>query len=178
VFDVGGGSTEVIHGNAGRSETRIASSISLDVGSVRLTERHVRSDPPTREELREVRADVDRALEAVSRVSTTTLVGVAGTVTTLSAIDQGLSTYDPSLVHGATLSTEKILGITRRLSTLSAKERLLVTGLEPGRADVIVAGALIVVAIVEFFGAKNLVVSDRGVRWGLARRALRSGSFQ
>jgi exopolyphosphatase/guanosine-5'-triphosphate,3'-diphosphate pyrophosphatase len=172
VFDVGGGSTEIIHGHVGETESRIVSSVSLDIGSVRLTERHIRSDPPTPDELARIRADVDRALGGERQVPTMTLVGVAGTVTTLSAIDQGLSAYDPSRVHGALLSAGKIREITTRLSSLSALERRSITGLEPGRADVIVAGAILVVAIVEFFRAESLVVSDRGVRWGLARDAL------
>ena len=176
VFDVGGGSTEVIHGELPRGAAPILrSSVSLNIGSVRLTERYVRHDPPLEVELRAVRSDVDRALERVPQFSTSTLVGVAGTVTTLSAIDRGLSTYDPSLVHGSTLSRAKIRAIIDRLAKLDADGRRAVTGLDPGRADVIVAGSLIALGVAESRGAAALVVSDRGVRWGLARNALGSG---
>jgi exopolyphosphatase/guanosine-5'-triphosphate,3'-diphosphate pyrophosphatase len=177
VFDVGGGSTEIILGappgdlDDGAS---ILASTSLDVGSVRLTERHMASDPPTLAELHAVRADVARALGTVSFRPTTKLVGVAGTVTTLSAIHQRLSLYDSSVVHGSRLSRSVVERIVSELAALPLDARRRVTGLPPARADVVVAGGIIVLAVLDFANAGELVVSDRGVRWGLARNALRS----
>jgi exopolyphosphatase/guanosine-5'-triphosphate,3'-diphosphate pyrophosphatase len=177
VFDVGGGSTEIIHGDVDGSDGHVRAATSLDVGSVRLTERHVRSDPPRDEELRALRADIDRALSVVERRPGLELVGVAGTVTTLSAIHHGLPVYDPARVHGSKLTRAVVSEIAARLAKLPLDARRRVTGLEPGRADVIVAGAELVIALLEWAGVESLRVSDRGVRWGLARAALRSGSI-
>jgi len=173
VFDIGGGSTEIIFGEASGTSARVHATTSLDVGSVRLTERHVRSDPPSSAELSAVRADIDRALSTVPRRSTSELVGVAGTVTTLSAIHQGLSVYDPAIVHGSRLSRQVVSEIGTRLAALPLEARRRVTGLEPGRADVIVAGAELVERVLAWAGMDSLRVSDRGVRWGLARALLR-----
>jgi exopolyphosphatase/guanosine-5'-triphosphate,3'-diphosphate pyrophosphatase len=170
VFDVGGGSTELIVGAKGGAGVRAC--LSIDVGSVRLTERHVQTDPPTGAELDAVRDAVTRALATVPFRATTPLVGVAGTVTTLSAIAQNLSTYDSAAVHGSHLSREAILRLTDELARMPLPLRKKVTGLPEARADVIVAGAVIVGAIVEWASATEIVVSDRGVRWGIARREL------
>jgi len=170
VFDVGGGSTELIVG--AREGDGVQACLSIDVGSVRLTERHVRTDPPTRGELDAVRGAVDTALAQVPFRATTPLVGVAGTVTTLSAISQNLSTYDSSIVHGSRLSRGEIARLTEELAGMPLAMRKQVTGLPEARADVIVAGAVIVGAIVEWASATEIVVSDRGVRWGIARREL------
>jgi exopolyphosphatase/guanosine-5'-triphosphate,3'-diphosphate pyrophosphatase len=97
---------------------------------------------------------------------------VAGTVTTLAAIHQGLSVYDSSRVHGSELTKAAVDEIAHELERVALEERRKITGLEPGRADVIVAGTEIVRALLEWTGATALSVSDRGVRWGLARRAL------
>lgn len=174
VFDVGGGSTEIIVGIRGGSSEgdRILGATSLDVGSVRLTERHVANDPPSAHDLAAVRENVARALGAVSFRPTREVVGVAGTVTTLAAIDQGLSVYDSSVVHGSRLSRHVIERIVGELASLPLEARRRVTGLPEARADVIVAGGIIVLTVLEFADAPALVVSDRGVRWGLARAAL------
>jgi exopolyphosphatase/guanosine-5'-triphosphate,3'-diphosphate pyrophosphatase len=173
VFDVGGGSTEIIRGTIRGPAAEVHTAVSLDVGSVRLTERHVRSDPPSPAEIGAVRADVEHALGTVPQSPTTDLVGVAGTVTTLAAIDQELSTYDPARVHGATLSRAAIEGILGRLAALPVAARQRVPGLDPGRADVIVAGTVLVLSVLDWAGVGRLRVSDRGVRWGLASAALR-----
>jgi len=175
VFDIGGGSTEIIRGRCADGRAMLERAVSLDIGSVRLTERHVRHDPPLSDELDAIRRDVDANLvlqhfEERARP----LVGVAGTMTTLAAIDQGLSTYDPARVHGATLSRERIEAICEHLSTLPLERRKVVPGLDPGRADVIVAGTLIALEIARRARAPELVVSDRGVRWGLVRSLLAS----
>jgi exopolyphosphatase/guanosine-5'-triphosphate,3'-diphosphate pyrophosphatase len=139
---------------------------------VRLTERHVQSDPPSDAELAAVRATIDAALATVSFRPTNPLVGVAGTVTTLAAIARGLSTYDSSIVHGSRLSLEEVRRLEFELRSMPLDARRRVTGLPPARADVIVAGTIIVKAILEWANASEIIVSDRGVRWGLARRAL------
>jgi exopolyphosphatase / guanosine-5'-triphosphate,3'-diphosphate pyrophosphatase len=164
VFDVGGGSTELVTGNADRA---ITSAVSVDVGSVRLFERHVTTDPPSAAELARVRDDVDRAIASVAVPFAGTLVGVAGTVTSLSAVAQELDDYDSSRVHGHALTRSAVSTLTARLASLSLAERKRLAGLQPARADVIVVGALIVERVMELARADALVVSDRGVRWGL-----------
>jgi exopolyphosphatase/guanosine-5'-triphosphate,3'-diphosphate pyrophosphatase len=167
VFDVGGGSTEVIRGHAGPN-THADAAVSLDIGSVRLFERHVASDPPAREELARVDADIDAALSSAPSASAgATLVGVAGTVTTLAAIALELETYDGERVHGLRLTREAVASVARRLERMTHAERCALAGLEPKRADVIVVGARIVERVISWAGAAELVVSDRGVRWGL-----------
>jgi len=170
VFDLGGGSTEIVRGSV--SPKRILDATSLDVGSVRLTERHVRHDPPLSSELDAIRADVARALSGVQRSGMTHLVGIAGTVTTLAAIDQELAVYDSARVHGSTLSRDAVARVLARLAAVPLEERRATTGLDAGRADVIVAGAVIVHGLLDFFGVTAVTVSDRGVRWGLAQRLL------
>jgi exopolyphosphatase/guanosine-5'-triphosphate,3'-diphosphate pyrophosphatase len=174
VFDVGGGSTEIIHGTLRGPVGEVNEVASLDVGSVRLTERHLVQDPPTPGGLAAVRADVLSALRAVRPRPTNALVGVAGTLTTLAAIDQELPTYDPIRIHGATLLRSSVERMLARLAALPVAERRGVPGLDPARADVIVAGAVLVLAVLEWAGADRLRVSDRGVRWGLASASLRA----
>ncbi|MEJ7729186.1 MAG: hypothetical protein WKG00_08220 [Polyangiaceae bacterium] len=170
VFDVGGGSTEIIWRD-GADMRRV----SLDVGSVRLTERHVRHDPPTAAELEAVRADIRAALDALPPpAAPRELVGVAGTVTTLAAVLQELAPYDGARVHGSPLTRADVDGLVERLSALPLEQRQSLVGLEPKRADVIVAGALIVAEVMRWANAPRLIASDRGVRWGLALRLARS----
>jgi len=172
VFDIGGGSTEIIRGAPAGQGRRVTTAVSLDIGSVRLTERHVRTDPPAEDELERVRNDIKRALSTLPQFATSTLVGVAGTITTLAAIEQGLDQYDSSRVHGSRLSRTTVSALERRLSSLPLDERRALSGLEPARADVIVAGAIIASEVLAWARADELVVSDRGVRWGLARALL------
>lgn len=221
VFDIGGGSTEIISGDAPlpgalranpggprAGAPTLRASFSFDVGSVRLTERHVRTDPPRASELDALRKDIRALLStappalatlfraptdaegaaaqgaaaegtdaedlprppsshAHSAAAPPTVVGVAGTVTTLAAVELGLEHYDPMRVHGATLSAESIDGLVTRLASLPLAERQKLPGLEPRRADVIVAGAVLCSEVLRALGAPRLVVSDRGVRWGL-----------
>jgi exopolyphosphatase/guanosine-5'-triphosphate,3'-diphosphate pyrophosphatase len=168
VFDVGGGSTEFILGEGGA----ITSAKSLDIGSVRLTERHVRSDPPTELEVDAVRADVQRALATLHAAppADAELVGVAGTVTSLLAVARGVDPYDAAKVHGAHMGVAELDATVARLRGLTTSERSELPGLSPKRADVIVAGALLVREVIRWAGASEVVVSDRGVRWGLALR--------
>ncbi len=165
VFDVGGGSTELVVGEGGAPRAKI----SLDVGAVRLTERHVAHDPPLPSELAAARGDVRAALAAAPRpAGAATMVGVAGTVTTLAAIALEVVPYDGARVHGAVLSAGAVSEVCARLAGMTLARRLEVPGLDAKRADVIPCGAIIVEEILTSLGARELVVSDRGVRWGLA----------
>ncbi|WP_437579194.1 Ppx/GppA phosphatase family protein [Sorangium sp. So ce887] len=175
VFDVGGGSTEIIVGSAGGA---VEGAVSLDIGSVRLTERHIRADPPAGEELEAVRADARAALATVPAVpllAAPTLVGVAGTVTTLAALVRDVVPYDGARVHGGRVSGAEVVAITSRLASLPLAERRQLPALDPARADVIVAGSVLIEEILAWAsrlaGAPvDLIASDRGVRWGLAER--------
>jgi exopolyphosphatase/guanosine-5'-triphosphate,3'-diphosphate pyrophosphatase len=176
VFDVGGGSTEIVLGVRDDGGARPESAVSLDIGSVRLFERHVRNDPPHASELERVRADIDAALQAAPRpTSDRTLVGVAGTLTTLAAIALELDDYDPARVHGYVLERGSVEDLARKLARLTLSERRALRGLEPKRADVILVGAQIVERVMDFAGVGELIVSDRGVRWGLAEELLAAG---
>ena len=177
VFDVGGGSTEIVVGNVPNppSLPRIESATSLDIGSVRLFERHVRSDPPAPSEIDAVSAAVELALAAEPRMpEEATLVGVAGTVTTLAAIAGEIEPYDARRVHGARLDLEAIRELVRRLTRATLDERKRLPGLPPRRADVIVAGAVLVERFVTWSRKSSILVSDRGVRWGLAEEITRN----
>lgn len=180
VFDIGGGSTEIIVGTTSGGSGQVEAAVSLDVGSVRLTERHVRSDPPTPAEVSAIRADVRAALALApappAGPTRPLLVGVAGTVTTVAALIRDVVPYDAAVVHGACVSREEIQSTTVRLASLPLAARRQLPAIEPARADVIVAGSLLIEEIMAWAGGGDeprtdqLIVSDRGVRWGLARR--------
>lgn len=183
VVDVGGGSTEVVTGNVATGPDH---AVSLDVGSVRLTERHVRTDPPSSNEIGAVRKDVRQALAASGIVPTRTIVGVAGTVTTLVAYALDVAPYDAERVHGARLSGARIDAAVQALAAMPLAQRRSLGSVQPERADVIVAGGLIVAEVLAWArdsrgiqtevrsGATDVefVASDRGVRWGLAKRLI------
>jgi len=162
VVDIGGGSTEIIVGDA-----TITQKVSLPIGSVRLHERILRTDPPTMHELTALRIAVDEALRAAPRHQGR-IVGVAGTVTTLAAMAQKLQTYDPLRVHGLRLTSSDVVRLVDELAGKPLHERRQLPGLHPKRADVILAGAIILERILERAGHADCVVSDRGIRWGLA----------
>jgi exopolyphosphatase/guanosine-5'-triphosphate,3'-diphosphate pyrophosphatase len=173
VFDVGGGSTEIVQGDVRADGAFSRDAVSLDIGSVRLFERHVTGDPPTTDELSRVRADIERALATAPPPATgSTLVGVAGTVTTLASIALELDVYDSARVHGARLTRRTVTELARSLASVPLAERRTRTGLDPRRADVIVAGAAIVEAVMTWRSQDELIVSDRGVRFGLAEELL------
>jgi exopolyphosphatase / guanosine-5'-triphosphate,3'-diphosphate pyrophosphatase len=166
VVDIGGGSTELIAGH--RSPDAL---VSLDIGCVRMLERHLHSDPPTEVELDELRADVVAALEGarpgLDVDQTATLVGVAGTVTQLATLNAGVPVYDPDVTHHAVLSHGDIRLLARRLESLPLDGRRRITALDPGRADVIVAGAEILLAVMEVFDFPEVLVSERDILDGL-----------
>jgi len=167
--DIGGGSTEFV---AGTHEPD--GLISIDTGSVRITEQHLRSDPPEPEELSEgvsvVRAylsDVEREIPAVREAAT--LVGLAGTITTVAAIELGLTEYDPGKIHHFRLDRTSAEDVFRTLATEPADVRRHNPGLEPGRVDIIVGGTLILVTIMRTFDFKELLVSEADILDGLVR---------
>lgn len=174
VFDVGGGSTEIVHGTLAHPR-RILRAVSLDLGSVRLFERHVTRDPPGSEALERVREAVRGALLSLEKPAQgATLVGVAGTVTTLACIAAGIGVEQAHTVHGTRLSQGLVEELALELARLPLAGRLGLAGLDPGRADVIPVGAALVSELFTWSGASSLVVSDRGVRWGLLERRLQS----
>ena len=166
VFDIGGGSTEVVDGE--RTTGTIHYARSYDVGSVRLTERHVRTDPPTEGERAAVmRAARDAFATIPESVRGAPVVGIAGTVTTLAAVSLAMVDYDGARVHGLVLEVSELERVIAKLG-VPLDERKRIAGLDPKRADVIIAGALVALAFLERVGASSLAISDRGVRWGLA----------
>jgi exopolyphosphatase/guanosine-5'-triphosphate,3'-diphosphate pyrophosphatase len=168
VFDIGGGSTEVVLGSI-VGAPRIAFARSFDVGSVRLTERHVAHDPPSREELDAVLHAAAQAFAAVPPLpNSAEPVGVAGTMTTLAAVSLALVPYDGARVHGHRMTRDALAGVVGRLAALDLESRRRVPGMEPKRADVIVAGGLVSLALLDRWSAQVVRISDRGVRWGLA----------
>jgi len=161
VVDIGGGSTELIVG-----ERAVEGVISLPIGSVRLTERCVAHDPATNDDAARLAATVDEALTQAPPLRGA-LVGIAGTVTTLAAMAQRLDSYDATRVHGSRLTRAQVDGLAALLQAtpLAAKKRM--PGLDPKRADVIYAGAVILARVMARTGAAECIVSDRGIRWGL-----------
>jgi exopolyphosphatase/guanosine-5'-triphosphate,3'-diphosphate pyrophosphatase len=164
VVDIGGGSTEIALAADGEMRFRT----SLPLGSVRMTEAFVHHDPPTGAERTSVAEAVDAAIRAVPFAGiATTLVGVAGTVTSLAAMSLELASYDPARVHGHRLSRAELSSEIARLGAATQAQRERMIGLDPRRADVIYAGAVILDRIAAAAGVGEIRVSDRGIRWGL-----------
>ncbi|MEU0989513.1 Ppx/GppA phosphatase family protein [Streptomyces sp. NPDC005953] len=171
VVDIGGGSTEFVIGRE-----RVEAAKSVDIGCVRLTERHVRSDPPAPAEIAAVRADIEAALDLAERTvplqGARTLVGLAGSVTTVAGIALGLDAYDSTAIHHARISMEQVKGIVQKLVDATHDERAAIPVMHPGRVDVIVAGACVLLAVMERIGAEEVVVSEHdildGIAWSVA----------
>jgi exopolyphosphatase/guanosine-5'-triphosphate,3'-diphosphate pyrophosphatase len=174
VVDLGGGSTELILGDVieedGLRSIDIQKARSVDVGSKRLTERFLLSDPPTPEELAEGREWATRELRPyfdTLRDRPRHMIAVAGTATSLSAIRQGLSLYDPDLIHCSCLTGSDLADLTEMLAAMTLEERKNVPGLDPGRAPVIVAGALILETVVALAGLDSATVSEHDILYGI-----------
>jgi exopolyphosphatase/guanosine-5'-triphosphate,3'-diphosphate pyrophosphatase len=171
VVDIGGGSTELVVG----SGTEVSFHASLQAGTVRHTERHISHDPAEQGELEtlanDVRALIDGALEGSDFVSAQTGIGVAGTPTSLAAIEQALDPYDPDAVHGSTLSLSAIQRMYSQLAAKTLEERLEVTGLHRGRAPTIVAGVVILIQVMRAFGLTEIEVSEDDILYGAALEA-------
>jgi exopolyphosphatase/guanosine-5'-triphosphate,3'-diphosphate pyrophosphatase len=164
VIDIGGGSTEIIVAKLGGIVFRR----SLPVGSVGLTERHIRSDPASAAEIAAVNDEIARLLASIPfPFGAITFIGTAGTVTTVAAMSLGLQNYDPQLVHGHRLTLPALDREIARLHASTQAEREQMAGLDPKRADVILAGACILHHFALAARAPEILVSDRGIRWGL-----------
>jgi len=169
LFDIGGGSTEIVMGRIVEGAPAISFVRSFDVGSVRLTERHFKHDPPAGDEVQALERTLKETLVGIPLpADPVSPIGVAGTMTTLASVSLALVPYDGARVHGHVMKTEEIRRLVARLSAMSVESRRKLDGMEPKRADVIVAGGLIALALLERMAADSVVVSDRGVRWGFA----------
>jgi exopolyphosphatase / guanosine-5'-triphosphate,3'-diphosphate pyrophosphatase len=170
VCDLGGGSTELVAGDDdGRS---IAGVSSMDVGCVRITERFLASDPPSERELGAARAHVRAAIEvAVKQAPALTqpksFVGVAGTVSTLVALRKGVTSYDRDALHHQRLEREDVAELFSELSSSPLARRRAIPGIEPGRADVIVGGALVLLEVMDVLGHDHLIYSEDDILDGL-----------
>ncbi|MFG1881857.1 exopolyphosphatase [Micromonospora sp. NPDC049102] len=168
VVDIGGGSTEFVVGD----RAGVRSAVSVDIGCVRMTERHLPGDPPTPEQVAAAEADiavvVDRALAAVPGREAATLIGLAGSVTTVVAIAQNLQGYDPERIHHARVSYEEVARVTADLLARTSAQRLEIPVMHPGRADVIGAGALVLRVIMERAGMPSVVASEHDILDGIA----------
>ena len=172
VFDIGGGSTELVLGT-GEPER----AVSVDVGSVRITERVAPADPPGQEDLAAMRRLAAEGLEEAKRVippsSEGTLVGVAGTTTTVQALALGLERYDPEAIHRTDLTLEAAADVAQLLASMTNAERRALPVMAPGREDVIVAGCLILLEIMDGWGFESCLVSERDILDGLALEMVR-----
>jgi len=173
VVDIGGGSTELVVGEAARGEGRdieIEVARSIDVGSRRVTELFLHDDPPTRRQLDDavlwVAAEL-RPFFSALRERPDDMVAVAGTATNYAAIDLALEPYDPGRVHGYRLSGPTLLGLVERLVGMTLSERRQVVGLEPERAGVIVAGGLVLQAVIAYSGLASTLVSEQDILYGI-----------
>ncbi|MFN8146368.1 MAG: Ppx/GppA phosphatase family protein [Candidatus Nanopelagicales bacterium] len=171
VVDIGGGSTEFVLGT-----TEPVAARSVDVGCVRMTERHVRHDPPSRDEIDAIVADVDaaisRAAQAVPLTEARTLVGLAGSVTTAAALALALPEYDSSVIHGSRIPASEIARVSDELLVLDHDQRAALGPMHPGRVDVINAGVLVLRRILDRTGLPEVLVSEHdildGIAWALA----------
>lgn len=171
VVDIGGGSTEFVLG--GRVLTiDVEAAVSVNIGCVRMTERHLHGDPPSDEEIARVESDVaaalDEAAAAVPLERARSLVGVAGTVTTLVALIHGLPAYDPAEIHGREATLPEIDELTERLLAMPRAERAELPVMHPGRVDVIGGGALVLRAIMRRTGLP-VIASETDILDGVAR---------
>lgn len=169
VLDIGGGSTELIVGPGGPG-ARPERFRSVPIGSVRLTERLLRSDPPSPAEQQALITTIDQALDGLPAPQGE-LVALAGTATTIGALHLGLTAHDSQRLDGLRLPVAALSALAERLGAMSVAERLKLPGLDPRRADVIYAGAMILLQVARRAGVGEVVISDRGVRWGALEEA-------
>ncbi|TMA61399.1 MAG: Ppx/GppA family phosphatase [Deltaproteobacteria bacterium] len=175
VIDIGGGSSEFIRGN----ESGISRAVSIDVGSVRLTERYLHSDPVKPNEVEQMTAAIDKELALLSARGIDAdgallLIGIAGTFTTLAAMEKQLVRYFHAKVHGSTLTIQQVRRQVHTLQGKTVEQRKRIVGLEAKRADVIFAGACLIERIMILYHADEVIVSDQGVRYGLLHEAAKA----
>ncbi|HEV2639722.1 MAG TPA: Ppx/GppA phosphatase family protein [Actinocrinis sp.] len=167
VVDIGGGSTEFVVG-----VDKVQAARSVDIGCVRLTERHLHDDPPTSAQVSAAREDIDRAIdlaaETVPLGDARSLVGLAGSVTTVAAIALGLPEYDRDRVHLSRIPADDVRAVTRDLLAMTREQRAAVPSMHEGRVDVITAGALVLERIVDRLGLPDVVVSEHDILDGIA----------
>ena len=168
VADIGGGSTEFVLGNP----PVVSAAVSVDIGCVRMTERHLRTDPPTAAEVAAARADIGAALDVVAaKIAVTdarTLVGLAGSVTTVVALALGLAAYDPARIHHARIGAGQVREQAALLLALPRAQRARLSVMHPGRVDVIGGGALVLDAIMTRFGFGEVMASEHDILDGIA----------
>lgn len=169
VVDIGGGSTEFVMGDG---EGTIHSAASVDIGCVRMTERHFTDDPPYPAQVAAARDDIDAALAEVSALMplrrTGTLIGLAGSVTTVAALAMGLWEYDRNRIHGARIAAADVHRVCEELLYSNHDKRAANPAIHPGRLDVIAAGSLVLSAVVAFVGVPEIVVSEQDILDGIA----------
>jgi exopolyphosphatase/guanosine-5'-triphosphate,3'-diphosphate pyrophosphatase len=174
VVDIGGGSTEFVLGDAGG----VRAACSVDIGCVRLTERHLSGDPPTPEQIGRAEHDIRAALTEVSTEvpvgEAGTLVGLAGSVTTVAALALGLPAYDADAIHGSRITRDDVRTVTADLLAATREHRAALAVMHPGRVDVIGAGALILREIMDAFDLTEVVVSEHDILDGIALRLARA----
>jgi exopolyphosphatase/guanosine-5'-triphosphate,3'-diphosphate pyrophosphatase len=172
VVDVGGGSTEFVLGDVVDGHATVLASRSVDVGCVRMRERRLHSDPATAAEIEAASADIEAAIsqaaEVVPILEARSLIGVAGTVTTIAAIALGLETYDPEAIHGSIVPAGTVHDIAARMLSSTREQREAIGVMHPGRVDVIGAGALVVARIVARLGGLDLIASEHDILDGIA----------
>jgi exopolyphosphatase / guanosine-5'-triphosphate,3'-diphosphate pyrophosphatase len=175
VTDIGGGSTEFVLGEPGA----MTAAVSVNIGCVRMTERHLRHDPPGDDEIAAARADIDAALDVVAGKipvsAARTLVGLAGSVTTVAALVLGLDSYQADRIHHSRISAAAVREVAANLLSQTRAERNRLAVMHPGRVDVIGGGALVLTQIMERFGFGEVLVSEHdildGLAWSLATGA-------
>jgi exopolyphosphatase/guanosine-5'-triphosphate,3'-diphosphate pyrophosphatase len=165
VADIGGGSTELVLG-----EKDVIAQQSIDIGSVRLTERHLHGDPPTTEQIQAAIADVDKALSTctVPLDEAAAVIGVAGTITTIAAGALRLSAYESALIHHSVIDTASVQGTVAELLTMSVGQRKALGYMHPGRADVIAGGGLILARLLRRTKVYSVLVSEHDILDGIA----------
>ncbi|MGY1736620.1 Ppx/GppA phosphatase family protein [Geodermatophilus sp. SYSU D00684] len=173
VVDIGGGSTEFVLGDA----AGVRAARSVDVGCVRLTERHLHGDPPTADEIGASEADIRAALAEVAAAvpveEAVTLVGLAGSVTTVAALALRLPAYDAEAIHGSRIPVSAVRSVTAGLLTATRERRAAYPVMHPGRVDVIGAGALVLRVVMDAFALDEVVVSEHDILDGIALRLAR-----
>lgn len=164
MFDIGGGSTEIVSGNS----EKIFSVNSLEIGTVVLTEQFIRNDPISKPELKAADLFIRSLLSTVSvNLSNPAGIGIAGTITTLKAVRLQMETYDHTSIHKSRLTRPEIDELLNILTSLTNRERLKLRGLPEKRVDIIPVGALITQVIMDVFELPEIYVNDRGLRWGI-----------
>jgi exopolyphosphatase/guanosine-5'-triphosphate,3'-diphosphate pyrophosphatase len=174
VVDIGGGSTEFVLGDG----DGVRAARSVDIGCVRMTERHLHGDPPSAEEIRRAEDDIRAALAEVTADvpvgEAASLVGLAGSVTTVAALALELPAYDPEAIHGSRIGIDAVRAVTADLLAATRGRRAAMPVMHPGRVDVIGAGALVLRVLMDEFGMAEVVVSEHDILDGIALRLARS----